>query len=169
MATTLSQAVVIALLGGLTLYAFIAKETVYVPINGSPSYSLSQLRFTPSYLQQVASNVMQLRLTWSNDTVVDQYGKLMSMVQPKERKPIREQFNREITAIKKRHMSSVFYQDQVATKLDIKSQEAQVTGMLQRVDAGVVLQPVKRTYLLKFNYSSGTLQVVSIKEVKSNA
>lgn len=168
MATSLSQAVVIALLGSLTLYAFLAKETVYVPINGSPSYSLSQLRFTPSYLQQVASNVMQLRLTWSADTVVDQYGKLMSMVKPKERGMIRTQFNQEIAAVKKRHMSSVFYQEQGDTKVDVKGREAEVSGMLQRIDEGVVLQPVKRTYRLQFDYSSGTLQVVSIKEVKPN-
>jgi hypothetical protein len=69
--------------------------------------------------------------------------------------------------VKSRKLQSVFYQEKVA--VDMKTMAVNVTGNLQRIDDGVVLGLVKKTYLLKFNYVHGTLQIVSITEEKTHA
>lgn len=161
----LSQAVVILILSGLVVYAFLAKETLYIPTNGSGSYKVSQLTVSPSYLQGVASDVMQSRLTWNQDTIVTQYMRLLRMVSPKTQSVIRQQLNEEITAVKKRDMQSVFYQTGQPL-VDVKHQIAEVHGSLQRIDKGIPLPPKKVSYQIQFNYSLGHLSVESISEVK---
>lgn len=167
MIACLSQTVTILVLAGVALYAFMAKEIIYIPTNGSGTYKVSQLSFTPSYLQGIASDVMQDRLTWNENTIVNQYMKILSMVTPDELPFIRKQLNEEIKSVKKRNMTSVFYQKD-APLVDVKNQLAQVSGVLQRIDHGVVLPPKPVTFQIQFKYTLGTLQIVSISEVKKN-
>lgn len=163
----LAQSVAILALGGLSLYAFTAHEIVYQPTLGGVSYTLSQRRFSPAYLQAQASNIMQLRLTWNPTTIEPQYQQLMSMAAPQALQTIRPLLNAEIKTVKKRAMRSVFYQTRVI--VDPKQQLAQVFGTLERIDDGVVLPAVKKAYWVSFDYRSGSLQIVSIKEENPHA
>jgi type IV conjugative transfer system protein TraE len=168
MVACLSEGITILVLAGLALYAFMAKEVIYIPTNGSGTYKVSQLSFSPSYLQGIASDVMQDRLTWNENTIVNQYMKILSMVSAEELPFIRKQLNAEIKSVKKRNMTSVFYQ-KYAPLVDVKNKLAQVSGVLQRIDHGVVLPPKPVSFQIQFKYTFGTLQIVSISEVKKNA
>lgn len=163
----IAQSVVILALAGLSLYSFTAREIVYQPTLGGASYTLSQRRFSPAYLQAQASNIMQLRLTWNPTTVEQQYEQLLSMTAPQALQTIRPLLNAEINTVKKRAMHSVFYQTKVI--VDPKQAVAQVFGSLERIDDGVVLPAVKKAYWVMFDYRSGSLDLVSIKEENPHA
>ena len=162
----LAEAVAIVVLAGICIYAMSAKKTVYQPTMGA-SYTLSGKAFSPVYLKDMASDIMQLRLTWNPSTVIQQYGKILSMVKPSSVTYVRKSLNSEIATIKNRKMSSVFYQ--TLARIDVKRQAAIVSGSLERIDDGVILPAVTKHYLIQFHYVGGTLQIVSIKEEKAHA
>ena len=165
--TCLAQSVAIIVLGALVLFGFFSREVMYVPTMGGTSYTQSQMRLSPTYLEHVATDVMQLRLTFSADTIVARYEQLLSMVKPSALRAVRSAFNAEIKAVKKRNMQSVFYQDKAL--VDIKENQVKVSGFLQRVDDGVLLPKAHKTYLIQFNNVFGTVKIVSIKEVTAHA
>lgn len=165
----LAQSLTIVILACLTIYAFMSKETVYVPTSGGASYSLSELSVSPDYLRKMSSDVMQLRLTWNKDTIADKYSQLLSLLRPSEMPYMRRMLNKEIAAVKGREISSVFYQDRNGISVDVKNRIAVVTGSLQRIDNSVLLPLVQKNYKIKFKYVRGTLEIISIEETKHHA
>jgi conjugal transfer pilus assembly protein TraE len=163
----LSEAVAILGLIALCLYSLSVKQTIYQPTLMGQPYTLSAKAVSPNYLKGMATDVMQLRLTFNADTVVARYARLLALVAPDSLSTVRKTLNTEIGVVKSRKLQSVFYQEKVA--VDMKTMAVNVTGNLQRIDDGVVLGLVKKTYLLKFNYVHGTLQIVSITEEKTHA
>jgi len=157
----LAQSAAIVALAALVLYFCTSKEIVYQPTMGS-SYTMSERHFSPAYLRNMATDIMQLRLTWNAQTVTGHYAKILTMVKPNVTTAVRKMLNSEIAAIKKRNISSVFYQTKAL--VDVKNQVAKVSGNLVRTDDGVVLPSVRRTYLIQFHYTHGTLQIVSIAD-----
>lgn len=163
----IGQSITIVLLSGLCLFSFFYQKTVYIPTVSGQSYTMSSANISPIYIQDVANDVMQLRLTWNSDTITQQYQKLISFLKPKDVPYFRALLNKEINNVKNRHMQSVFYIR--STKVDVKDHMALVSGVLQRVDAGVMIKPVHKSYQIKFSNYYGRLYLTSIEEVKANA
>lgn len=157
----LALSLAVMVLSGLCFYAFFSKEVVYQPAM-SGAYTLSERHFSPSYLKAMASDFMQLRLTWNPQTITPRYQQLMSMVSPSQASQVRQALNQEIKAVQQRKMTSVFYEDRV--QVDVSHDEAKVSGSLQRLDDGVLLPSIPKTYVLQFHYVAGTLELVSITD-----
>ncbi|MCF6768421.1 type IV conjugative transfer system protein TraE [Thiotrichales bacterium 19S11-10] len=166
--TCLSLVIVVLVLSGLSFYSFFVKERIYIPTHSSESFSLSSFNASPSYLSDMATDIMQSRLTWSSDTISKQYTKLLNLVSVNQKEALKKTLNEEIESVKRRKMSSVFYQNKKPL-VDSQSLVVQVTGQLQRVDDGIILKPVKKTYQIHFSYHLGLLTIVSISEVKGHA
>lgn len=156
-----AQSLSIIVLVFLVINALHSKTIVYQPVI-SGQYSLSERTFSPGYLRDMASDIAQLRLTWQPDTIQARYQRLLALVAPDRVASVRAGLNQEIQAVEKRRMSSVFYEHHVL--VDVKHQAALVAGELQRLDDGVLLPLVHKTYQIQFHYVGGTLQVLSITE-----
>jgi len=161
------QSITLILLGSLVCYGFFAKQVMYVPTMSHAAYSQSQIRLSPAYVGSVADDLMQLRLTFNEDTVEARYQKLLSMVEPKSRARVASALNKEISVIKKRKMQSVFYQDSQPL-VDMHELSAKVSGNLVRIDDGVILPARHKTWLIHFANHLGTLRILSITEVTKN-
>jgi len=146
---------------GLQLYKH--KETHWLPLCTDGAFSIGESSYSSSYLQQMAKKVADLRLTYNPETVVSRYRVLTHLATPSMQEALNQQLRIEISAIKKKNISSVFYPESIA--VDTAHNSAKLKGLLHRSSHGLQLSPVPKIYLIKFVFQSGVLSPVSIEEV----
>lgn len=161
----ISEALVILVLSALVVYLDLSRNIVLVPTNSNVQYKVSALHVSANYIKDMAENVVQLRLSWNAQSISHQFQKLLAMSEMSARQSLAKQLNQEIKVVKKRKMSSVFYQEGVPLA-NLNNMTVKVVGTLQRVDDDVLLSPVKKAYLIHFKDGIEGFRIVSIKEGK---
>ena len=160
----LSSTAIALVLVWLCLYAFGHREIHWLPICTDGELAIGEHSYSPSYLKDMTSKAIDLRLTYSPDTLESRYVILEHLVLPTHQEAFKKQLSAEIETVKAKNISSVFYVEKVA--VDSKHHQGHVDGTLYRTSHGLQIKPQQKSYVLQFDFKNGVLWLQSIKEVR---
>lgn len=158
----MSVTVATIILTFVCFYAFTHREIHWLPFCTGSEFSVGEHSYSPSYLKEMGEKVLDLRLTYSPDTIDARYEKLLHLIPAKNQERFKKLLDSERKTVHEKNISSVFYAD--GLKVDIGTNQASLHGLLYRTSHGIGLTPEPKTYELQFSYQHGLLSLQSIKE-----
>lgn len=146
----------------LCFYGIKHQNVRWLPLCGV-DFEVGDLAYSPSYLQEMAKKVADLRLTYNPETVASRFNALVHLAPINKQEPLKKVLDQEIKTIIRKNISSVFYSQKIS--VDIKHHQANIEGELCRLNHGLEMKPEHKTYLLTFTFKDGLLSPDSIKDI----
>lgn len=159
----ISVTAAVMVLSCLCVYAFQHKEVHWLPMCTGAEFSISDKTYSPAYLKEMTEKVVDLRLTYSPETVDSRNVTLLHTIPANHQEAFKHQLLSEQKTVHDKNISSVFYAEKV--NVDVDKGEGQITGMLHRTSHGLQLRPKRKTYQLHFVFKNGLLGLQSMKEI----
>lgn len=162
LAWAFSSTIAVFILGGICFYVVKNKETHWLPVCTEDGYFLSNSSFSPSYIKDMTKKVIQLRLTYSPDTVEERFSSLVNFIPASHQEAFKKILDSEISVVKEKNISSVFYEKDM--EIDSTNIQAKVYGTLNRTSRGLEVKPQRKVYLVQWAYKQGMMWPMSIQE-----
>lgn len=150
----LASNVILAL---VSVAAFQHQTIIVTPPLVSKPFQWSKQQVDVNYLEMMTLFWMNLKLNVTPATIAQQQTVLLKYTTPKYYAHFRATLNKEQKAVTEQHISSTFYPDVKAIKVDGHSLQVQVPGVLRRWINDVAMPEISKTYLIQFHYSNGQL------------
>ena len=158
--------IVIGGLGFALVKLSLSNSTTLVPPTISKAFTVSDGAVDDSYLEQMGSYFLQLKLNLTPKTAERQFGLLLDYVHPESFSAVRKQMQKEIGFIDKSQVSSRFDVQSVIVFDSLLM--AEMTGILQKYIGERALEPEKITMQVWMDYSQGQLTLKGIKQKEVN-
>ena len=159
----IAMSLVALVLAGFTIYALKHRTIHWLPLCSNTEFSLNDSDFSPTYLQEIAKKVIDLRLTYHPETVEYQFNTLLHLVPANHQDAFKKILDKEKETVRNKNISSVFYLENLA--VDVSHREAKIKGTLHRTSHGLSVKAQKKSYLLVFSFSNGKLWAHAIQEI----
>jgi len=160
-----SATLAVIIFGGICFYVVKNKETHWLPVCAEDGYFIGNASYSPSYLYDMTQKIVQLRLTYSPDTVDARFATLAHLIPASHQEAFKKILDAERNVVKEKNISTVFYDSSI--DIDPSKGQATVKGMLHRISHGLEVKPQRKEYVIQFAYKQGMMWPKSIQEVRS--
>lgn len=150
----LASNVILALVSAV---AFQHQTIIVTPPVVSKPFQWSKSQVDVNYLEMMALFWMNLKLNVTPSTIIQQQAILLKYTTPKYYAHFRATLDKEQKVVTQQQVSSTFYPDVKAIKIDRSSLQVRVPGVLKRWINAVAMPEIAKTYLIQFHYSNGQL------------
>jgi conjugal transfer pilus assembly protein TraE len=150
----------------LVSWSFLHQKRTVIPMSVHAPFTISDYRVDASYLRQMALFFVAERLNLTPDNIKQAHEVILQYTDPKFYHEFFKVLNQEQQEVEKQKISSVFYPSEVIP--DPSGLKVLIKGSLSRWVNSLALPVVKKSYLIKFTYSSGILKVLSFSELGEN-
>ncbi|HHF7349660.1 TPA: TraE/TraK family type IV conjugative transfer system protein [Legionella feeleii] len=165
LAWAISSSLAVVTLSLLCAYVVKHRQTHWLPLCTGSEFNIGETAYSPGYLKDLALKVIDLRLTYSPDTIEARVEQLVHLIPADFQRHFKRRLEEEVRTVQEKNISSVFYADVDHIEIDISHHQGRVAGVLHRTSHGLPLKEERKTYLLQFALKSGLLMLQSIKEV----
>lgn len=163
LAWAVSSSLAVVALSLLCAYVVKHRQTHWLPLCTGSEFNIGETGYSPGYLKDLALKVIDLRLTYSPDTIEARVEQLIHLTPADFQSHFKRRLEEEVKTVQEKNISSVFYAEHI--EIDSNHHQGRVAGVLHRTSHGLPLKEERKTYLLQFALKSGLLMLQSIKEV----
>lgn len=151
------------ILASFSGYALLHQKRIITPFNSNVSYVASDSQVDAKYLDLMSVNLLDAHLDVTPENVQANNQLLLSYISPDAYAGFLKQLNEKTRIVKKEKMSSTFYRDKMQSYPN--KLMTVVSGTLVQWVGYRQLQPMKKNYVLLYDYDGGRLKVRAIKEI----
>lgn len=163
----LSSSVAVLVLAFVCFYALTHRQVHWLPVCTGAEFSIGQRAYSASYLKEMTEKAIDLRLTYSPETIDVRYGMLAHLIPANAQESFTRLLDEERETVHEKNISSVFYSENIS--VDVAHHQGQIEGLLYRTSHGLQLAPERKVYRLQFSFQNGLLALSSIQEIHDAA
>lgn len=138
-------------------------RTVIVPTGFQKEFWVSDSAASPSYLAEMARHVAFLVLNVSPETIDYNQQKLLQLVHPSAYGKLKNQMLSAKQELSDKKITTVIFITEVTA--DSSKLNAQIVGDLVAYMGETRMPPQRKTYQVRFDYSSGRLTLLGFEEI----
>jgi conjugal transfer pilus assembly protein TraE len=146
----------------LASWALVHQKRTIIPAEVTQQFTVSDTTVDASYLRQMALLFSTQRLNITPTNIAQNHGFLLQYTDPRFYHDFVAILNAEKQEILKQNISSVFYPEEIIP--DVKKKSVSLKGVLVSWVGSLSLPPIKKHYIVTFNYNAGDLKVSSFSE-----
>ena len=154
-------------LAWLVGWALLHQKRVIVPAEITQPFTISDSAIDASYLRQIALFFIAERLNITPSNINQNHNIVLQYTDPKFYHEFVSILDKEKEAVLKQNISSVFYPEEVIP--NSKEMSVLIRGSLAHWVGNVDIAPVKKNYVIKFNYKNGNLKVTAFFDFFENS
>lgn len=143
-------------------WSFVHQKRTVIPVEVTQAFTVSDYAVDTSYLRQMALFFVAERLNLAPSNVRQAHKIILQYTDAEFYHVFAGILGQEEKEVMKQNISSVFYPLEVIP--NPYALTVLIKGSLSRWVGSVTLEPVKKSYLLKFTYKAGNLKVLSFSD-----